>query len=280
MHEIGLTDYYFKELLKNNRDYLLILVNGICGLNLKEDELFMADTEERDSITYKTINYDIKLVAKDMRLDIEAQKEIVDQSLNEYGEYSYDINRAIYYASSLHSSSYRHREKGYDSRKSIVVFLYNYDMPGDDYIQDMIIYNRKYKREYKQLQIYRVSLAKIPSSGKMELERALKLLTQINVDNYFSDKSDTIRRAAIMLNDYDKSEKAAMLRDAKIKAELETNTKLNVAKREGLEEGLEEGKATQLAANIKTMYSNGFDEATIAKALSLDSEFVKNVLKN
>ena len=88
MHEIGLTDYYFKELLKTNRDYLLVLVNGICGLNLKADDLIMTDTEERDSITYKTIHYDIKLVAKDMRIDIEAQKNVVDQSLNEYGEYS------------------------------------------------------------------------------------------------------------------------------------------------------------------------------------------------
>jgi hypothetical protein len=52
----------------------------------------------------------------------------------------------------------------------------------------------------------------------MELDRALKLLMQPNVETYFNDKSDTIRRAAIMLNEYDKSEKAAMIREARRKA--------------------------------------------------------------
>ena len=44
MHEIGLTDYYFKELLENNKDYLLVLVNGICGLNLKEEDIKTTNT--------------------------------------------------------------------------------------------------------------------------------------------------------------------------------------------------------------------------------------------
>jgi hypothetical protein len=51
MHEIGLTDFYFKELIENNKDYFLILVNGICGSNLKEEDIEITNTEERDSIT-------------------------------------------------------------------------------------------------------------------------------------------------------------------------------------------------------------------------------------
>ena len=40
----------------------------------------------------------------------------------------------------------------------------------------------------------------------------------------------------------------------------------------------EDGKKENLNNNIKTMHSNGFDVNTIAKALSLDINYVKKVL--
>ena len=43
-------------------------------------------------------------------------------------------------------------------------------------------------------------------------------------------------------------------------------------------EGKVEGKAENLNENIKTMHSNGFDAETIARALSLDINYVKEVL--
>ena len=39
-----------------------------------------------------------------------------------------------------------------------------------------------------------------------------------------------------------------------------------------------EGKTEGLNSNIKTMHSNGFNEETIAKALSLDIKYVRDVL--
>ena len=118
LDEIGLTDHCFKELIKTRRDYLLLLINGICNLNLKEDDITFGDTEERDVITFKTVRYDIKLVSDDINFDIEAQKNIVDEKKNVYGEYSRDINRAIYYLTMLHSRSYQYGEE-YNSKKSI-----------------------------------------------------------------------------------------------------------------------------------------------------------------
>ncbi len=50
------------------------------------------------------------------------------------------------------------------------------------------------------------------------------------------------------------------------------------ARKEGKKEGLVEGEAKKLNENIKTMYKNGFDVETIARALSLDIVFVKKVL--
>ncbi|MBQ7641423.1 MAG: Rpn family recombination-promoting nuclease/putative transposase, partial [Acholeplasmatales bacterium] len=47
---------------------------------------------------------------------------------------------------------------------------------------------------------------------------------------------------------------------------------------EGKARGIAEGKANTIKENIKTMYKNGADEMTIAKLLSLDLCFVKEVL--
>ena len=41
---------------------------------------------------------------------------------------------------------------------------------------------------------------------------------------------------------------------------------------------INEGKTEKLNENIKTMHSNGFDAETIARALSLDINYVKEVL--
>ena len=292
MHEIGLTDYYFKELLSKNKEYRAVLVNGICGLNISPDELIELNSEERDSVTYKTIQFDIKLVANNIKFDIEAQKNIVDSSLNKYGEYEYDINRAIYYLTVLHSGQYRYREKGYDSRQSIVVFLYNYDIPGDDYIQKIQLCNQQYNREYDNIQIYRVSLAKIPENSTIELERALKLLSELDLDQYLEDDSAIVKEAADMLSTYDKSERAAELREARAKAELDKNSELEVARKQGkaigLEEGktigLEEGKAIGLEENkaqtISHMKAQGLDAKTISKLTGYSLESVVKVFES
>ena len=49
-------------------------------------------------------------------------------------------------------------------------------------------------------------------------------------------------------------------------------------RKESKAEGIAEGKANTIKENIKTMYKNGADEMTIAKLLSLDLCFVKEVL--
>ena len=46
----------------------------------------------------------------------------------------------------------------------------------------------------------------------------------------------------------------------------------------GLEELKKEAKLEEKNDNIKTMHNNGFDIKTIAKALSLDINYVKLVL--
>ena len=193
LKSIGLTDYYFKELILKRRDYLVLILNGICNLNLKESEIEISDTEERDLCTLKTVNYDIKVVTKDLKIDLEAQIKVNSKELNENGEYLYDISRAFYYLSILHSRSYDYKEKGYSKRQSIVIFLYEYDIPGDDYIQKIGMHNYSTKVEYDDLLVYEVSLEKIPENSKIEVERALKLLSRKDISEYLDDKSLVIK---------------------------------------------------------------------------------------
>ncbi len=266
LKEIGLTDYYFKELLKQRPDYLLFLINNICGLKLQEKDIIFGDSEERGSITFKTINYDIKIVSNDLNIDIEAQKKVVDQTRNENGEYEYDISRAMYYLSILHSRIYSYKEKGYNHRRSIVIFIYNYEIPGDSAIQQINMHNRETKVEYDNLVIYAISLEKIPENSKIELERALKMLQTKKIEKYLKDESNVIKEAATMLKEYDETEKARIRRDNLEKEAFERNHQLNMA---------EKKKENEM---IQTMYSNGFDVDTICRALSLEKDYVKEIL--
>ncbi len=52
------------------------------------------------------------------------------------------------------------------------------------------------------------------------------------------------------------------------------------SKAEGISIGKAQGKAEALNENIVTMHKNGFDAETIARALSLDLCFVKEVLNS
>ncbi len=271
LHDIGLTDYYFKELLSKNPDYLLLLVNGICGLNLTKDDITVGATEERDAITFKTIMYDIKVVSSNTLIDIEAQKSIRNNKKNEYGDYEEDINRGIYYLSLLYSRIYDYKEKGYAKKRSIVIFLYLYDIAGDDIIQKINYHNVNRNIDYDNAVFYMVSLAKISKNSKLELERALKLLTETDVEKYMSDTSEVIKGAASMLKGYDESEIAIMLRDAKRREEYDRGRELEIAEEQGMEKAKIE--------SIRTMSKNGASNEMIAKLLDLDISYVNEVLK-
>ncbi|MCR5231254.1 MAG: hypothetical protein K6B64_01235 [Acholeplasmatales bacterium] len=195
----------------------------------------------------------------------------------------YDISRAFYYLTVLHSRSYDYKEKVYQKRQSIVICLYEYDIPGDDYIQKIGMHNYSTNVNYDDLLVYEVSLEKIPENSKIEVERALKLLSRKDISEYLDDKSLVIKEAASMLSEYDKSERAQMLRDARAKDELEKATIKLVAKKEGIEEGKtlgkEEGKEENKKTVAKTLYEMGMDKANIAKAIHIDVKDIDKYLE-
>ena len=295
LEAIGLTDYYFKELIKRKKNYLTLLLNGICNLDLKESDITLTDTEERDLCTLKTVNYDIKVVSMDLSIDLEAQIGINSKEKNEYGEYIYDVSRGFYYLSLLHSKSYEYKEKGYRKKRSKVIFIYKYDIEGDDWIQKIANMNFSTKRVYDDMELYLVSLEKIPEDSKIEVGRALKLLSTKDIGKYLEDKSKIIKEAAEMLSDYDKTDEARRLRDARLKQEYEEGVRLEAAKDEGIAEGIAQGREEGIAQGreegialgeekskkefISSMIQNGMKKEEIAKLLNLSMEDVEKYTK-
>ena len=143
---------------------------------------------------------------------------------------------------------------------------------------------------YNDLNIYFISLAKIPKNSKIEVERALKMLSEKDITKYETDKSEVIKEAAQMLKEFDESEKAVLRGINRERERFERESQLGMAedkgRKEGLKEGIKEGRTKGIAEgkteaiinNIKTMHKNGFDIETISKALDLDIEYVKEVL--
>ena len=223
----------------------------------------------------------------DLTIDLKAQIGINSKEKNEYGEYIYDVSRGFYYLSLLHSKSYEYKEKGYRKKRSKVIFIYKYDIEGDDWIQKITNINLSTKRFYDDMELYLVSLEKIPEDSKMELDRALKLLSTKDIGKYLEDNSLIIKEAAEMLSDYDKSSEARRLRDARLKQEYEEGVRLEAAKDEGIAQGIAQGREEGIALGeekskkefISIMIQNGMKKEEIAKLLNLSLDEVEHYTK-
>ena len=107
------------------------------------------------------------------------------------------------------------------------------------------------------------------------------------MEPYLNDKSNLIKEAAVMLCDYDKSERAQMERDARNKQELEYYTRINAATKEGREKGLaqgiaqgrEEGSKQTQKEMISLMHESGMSKEDIARVLKMDLSKVEEILK-
>ncbi|MBQ4356496.1 MAG: hypothetical protein II788_00780, partial [Acholeplasmatales bacterium] len=88
------------------------------------------------------------------------------------------------------------------------------------------------------------------------------------------DKSKIIKEAAEMLSDYDKTDEARRLRDARLKQEYEEGVRLEAAKDEGIAEGLAQGRKEA----VLSLFQNGMKKEEIARLLNLSMEDVEKYL--
>ncbi len=84
--------------------------------------------------------------------------------------------RKIHYASQLHSENFQVGEK-YDTKKyTIIIFLVDYDIGGEDAIQVTQYTNQQTKKIYDDIKIYDVCLKKRKKCDSLEVEEFLDVL--------------------------------------------------------------------------------------------------------
>jgi len=77
-----------------------------------------------------------------------------------------------------------------------------------------------------------------------------------------------------MLSDYDKTDEARRLRDARLKQEYEEGVRLEAARDEGIAEGIALGEGNA----VKKLFQNGMKKEEIARLLNLSMEDVEKYL--
>ena len=77
-----------------------------------------------------------------------------------------------------------------------------------------------------------------------------------------------------MLSDYDKTDEARRLRDARLKQEYEEGVRLEAAKDEGIAEGVALGRKEA----VLSLFQNGMKKEEIAKLLNLSMNDVEKYL--
>ena len=78
----------------------------------------------------------------------------------------------------------------------------------------------------------------------------------------------------------DERERQAELREARAKAELDKNSELEVARKQGKAIGLEEGKEENKVQTISHMKAQGLDAKTISKLTGYSIESVVKVFES
>lgn len=126
-------------------------------------------------------------------------------------------------------------------------------------------------------ELQKLDLNKQSEYVKMMIELTGVIVAK-NLEEYKKSENETVKKVANMILKYTQEEIEELQKRYDDACD-QLNTALIMEMQErAKEEGKAEGAANNLADNIKTMYSNGFDAETIAKALSLDLSFVKKVL--
>lgn len=229
----GLNDVYFKKLLKENKEVLPKILEGICGINVSADDIVMQSVEIQDEINLKTTRFDVSISICNLRIDLESENAM-------HGDRLYYDNRKLYYLARLHASSYKKINYN-ELNKSYVIFLYNFNMGYDNLITESVMVNKSNMVEYPHLKVYDIDLSKVDKSSKIEVERLFDLLRRKDIEEYLEDDNPFLKGVANMIETYDKDEILRLQAQLREDNEMELRSMKIFARKEGLEEGRREG---------------------------------------
>ena len=253
-------DFAFKALFAPNPDLLVNLLNS-----------FPSFKGNNRIVSLKVLNPEIPKELSDEKLsilDIKAENENGEQFLIEMQAFpqSSFTKRALYYWSKVYSKGLR---KGQDYEELKKVYSINFvkhsiwkDHP--EYLSTFrILENTRNFPLTEDLEIHNVELEKFLESFESletDLESWIYLLKESqNLKGEsmktLEKKSPEIKKAISELKNISRSPKSRELYEARRKAELDYNSGMKGAFRQGKEEGLEEGLLLGIRMNLKSRFN-------------------------
>ena len=247
----------------------------ICNVNLKPENTYTAEIEEKENPRVRGVRFDVRYDSIDSntiyRINFEAQRRI-------YKNVNFNTRKFLY-ATKLYSTSLK---EGSDLNEHLrineIFFIKSSDVYSGSPVKVTKLHNIIDDELYDDITIYEFYIDKIIEIGYTNKDYCDKMIVEMlsifssnDVKEFKNSKYEVVRKVADCIMKYTDEEIKELVEYNKMLDEWQYKSDLAAERREGREEALIE--------NIKTMSSNGFSSEMISKALSLDIEYVNNVLE-
>ena len=188
-------------------------------------------------------------------------------------------NRSLYYGAKTLARETKRGTEYKDIKQVILINILNYEMLGfDEYISEMVTVLDKH-RDYEVIKGIKWYFIELPKFRKINPDMNEKLNQWLAfIDDYdwgliemAEEKNKTIEKARIEMNYLTGEEEVRRLAELREKWEMDYNSGIGHAKREGIKEGIKE-KALEVA---KKMKEKKVDIDTIIEITGLSKEEIE-----
>lgn len=311
----GISDCVFKEIF-SDKSILVEYINQICNINLNVEDVEYSPLESKEMLGYKGVRYDVKAKVENenkyFHIDFEAQK--IRPDYNTFKKRKFHYASQLYLDLFKEGDKYIDSSRLYVRE---IFFIKSSNGFTGSPIKKIVYQDLYDKTIYDDIEIYEIyidELQKMNLKSANEYDKILIELTGVivakDVNKYISSTNTLVRKVAEKIMKYTQEEidelqrrydedceiyNRAILKEMEdmavergLKKGLEQGIQQGIQQgmkqgiEEGMKQGVEEGKSIgkleSIKEMIKTMNKNGFDNNTISKALSLDINFINEVL--
>ncbi len=275
-----LNDYFIKKLF-NQPKYFKILIRYVVGIDIEQEVIETTFAEIKANAQAKGSRFDIRVKFRNTIVDVEGQieKEKTNPKNRQSTLEAHDT-RKIHYASQLHSENFQVGEK-YDTKKyTIIIFLVEYDIGGEEAIQVTQYTNQQTKKVYEDIKIYDVCLKKGKKCDSLEVEEFLDVLRTKEKKEYHTPIARELMEL-IMKWSADEQERMQARLEENYERELATERSLLMkeARQEGLEEGKKEGITNTKKEIVLTMVEKQMSKEIISEITKLTLEQIEEIIQ-
>ncbi len=282
------TDAVFKIFFHKRKDYLVLVINEVLKLNVKEEDITFTNNEVMGD------NYQDKGSVLDVKVKLESGETVFVEMQNTNNE---DIlKRAAYYNSKLINEQLT-KGTSYDNLKKVYgIFFVNYTIKGMNkmytkltmcdiigmkevmYPLENHIINLRMIKENKEFSEKMMSflryMALMDEKGRMKMTKKDKVAKEVHEEVKDITSSEAYRDY-LFTKEKDELDRLYEMNMAKKKLREEIHASAHA---EGLAEGLAEGVEQGIETNIKTMYENKLSIEDISKYTNIDIEEVRKII--